>query len=214
MVKQSSKQKKSKLSHKVNPMTVHRPMRGIQAKFDGMFGSFRSVKTSTATSATNTAAEFSYIDCSSTSAMGSLGSAISNTYSEYVYESLTLTWLPGVSPGVTDGGSQLYIAYYDNVENISTIAANTVAANISAIKATKNAKMWNAWEKFVFHVPLTRRRKTFDVNVNTSHTVDLDDRSVQGLVLWTAESNTASATLGRMVVDSRVKLLSFNNIAT
>jgi len=211
MVKQSLKQNSRK--RKSNPLT--RPVQKIKMNmnFDGQIGNFRSVRADIVT-ATNVAAAYMYIDCTSSSAMGSLGSAIANTYSEYVYESLTLSWLPGVAPGVADGGAQVYVAYYDNPEQIAALVAATTADKITAVKSTKNAKFFNAWEKCVYHVPLTRRRKCFDVNLTNARGADVDDRSTQGFVCIVAESPSAAVTLGKFITDTRVKLMRFNNIAT
>jgi hypothetical protein len=139
--------------------------------------------------------------------MGGVGAAVAALYSQYVYESLTFRWLPSVAPGVADAGSQVYIGYLDNPEAMTTFLGLTNAQQISAIQSMKNVKFFNAWEQFTYSVPLTRRRKTFDVNATITDAADVDDRSVQGFIVFCMESLTASTTLGRWSSDSVVKLL-------
>lgn len=199
---------------KKNPMTQRVPrirLNERNTRFDGQFGNFRAVG-NTLTAASNVAAQVFYIDCTATAAMGQVGSGVAALYSEYVYESCVFRWLPSVSPGVSDGGSQIYIAYFDNPEKMAVVAALSATNAVSAVKAMKNAKFFNAWEQFTYSVPLTRRRKSFDVNVTNSHGADVDDRSVQGMVLIAAESIGATPTLGRFVTDSYVKFMILDDL--
>ena len=201
---------------KANPMTIRVPrirMKERNNRFDGQYGNFRSVHTPL-TATANVAAQLFFVDCDSTGAMGSVGSSIATLYNEFVYESLTMRWLPLVAPGVADGGSQIYIAYIDNPEKMSVLLTLTDTQALAAVKAIKNAKFFNAWEQATYSVPLTRRRPKFDVNITNGHTDDENDRSTQGMVIVAAESLTATPILGHLVSDSCVKFTGLSVIAS
>lgn len=200
---------------KPNPMTQRKPrikMGPRSVSFDGQFGNFRSVFAVTTTDASKQLGASYALDCrSSGSVIGGTGSGVAALYSQFVYESCTFRWFPAVAPGVADAGSQLYIGYLDNPEMINTFLGLTNAQKISAIQSMKNVKFFNAWEQFTYSVPITRRKPTFDVNVTITDSADTDDRSLQGIVVVSAESQTASFTLGRFVADSVIKLMELVN---
>jgi len=157
---------------------------------------------------------FAYID--STDVLGSIGAAVANMYSSYVYTSVVMRWLPQVAPGVADAGASIYIGYSDNAEHMVNTASASVATIVAAAKTMKNAKFFNAWEQFTYNVPLTRRRKMFDVNNTPSapRTVDEDDRCVQGIILYGGDGLTASTALGRWVADVVIELRELSNLTT
>lgn len=134
-------------------------------------------------------------------------------YNDYVYESVSLEWMPFVAPGVADGGSQIMISYIDNPEQIVTV--NNFATPASAVSMNalvRNMKTYNAWERFTYNVPLTRRNKEFNVNSTGTVVTDVNavNRSVQGLVVITFQSPSASALLGNFRSRYRIKLLGLN----
>lgn len=200
---------------KPNPMVRRTPrlkMGPRSLAFDGQYGNFRAVFTATTTDASKQLGASFAVDCrSSGSVMGTTGATVAALYSEYVYESAVFRWLPLVAPGVADAGSQIYIGYLDNPEMINTYLGLTNAQKIAAVQAMKNVKFFNAWEQFTYSVPLSRRRPMFDVNDTITDSADTDDRSLQGMVVYTAQSLTASTTLGCWVSDSIVKLLRLVN---
>lgn len=132
--------------------------------------------------------------------------AMSRYFNEYVYTSLQMEWIPNVAPGVADGGSQCYISYIDNAEAILGNYGAGVATQFSAAKNARNSRFFNAWERFVYNVPLTRRRKTFDTNYTFSALVDTFDRSVQGAVCIGLSSVSAAVTLGQWKVHYTAEL--------
>lgn len=133
-------------------------------------------------------------------------------YNEYVYESLTLEWFPAVAPGVADGGSQITIAYVDNPENMVSLNSAVSSSVISQIALTRNMKTFNAWERFSYTVPLTRRLKSFNVNSTGTVATDINamNRSVQGMVMVGFVSLSASAALGNFRGRYRIKLMGLN----
>ncbi len=133
--------------------------------------------------------------------------AISSVYNEYVYRSVRFDWLPYVSPSSADGGSQIYVGYVDNAEEISGLSSASIASAFNTSKAIRNMRFFNAWERFSYTVPLTRRRKIFDVNVNASYSnADTVDRSVQGAVVVGVNSVSAAASLGQWRVTYLLEL--------
>lgn len=137
-------------------------------------------------------------------------SAITNAYQEYRYNSLHIKWLPMISPGLAGGGSRITAAYFDNPEIISTMMATTSAGLIPFVKGCRNSESWNAWENHTYRVPLTRRKPWFDVNTTISYTIDITERSVQGIVVLVVESINATENLGQInpVYDLTVRGLS------
>jgi hypothetical protein len=116
-----------------------------------------------------------------------------------------ISWLPTIGPGQAGAGSRITAAYFDNPEVITNLTANASAALVAMVKGNRTAVSWNAWEPYIFHVPLTYRRKMFDVNTTTVYTnVDANDRGVQGLVVVVTESINASENLGQIKVTSDV----------
>jgi hypothetical protein len=124
-------------------------------------------------------------------------SGITTFYNEYKYHKLVLRWLPQLAPGVSGAGTRITAAYFDNAEAVATLMTLNSSSLIPVVKATRNAVSWNAWEQFTYNVPLTNRRKTFDVNTGIAYGSDNVDRSVQGLVVVVFESLNATENLGQ-----------------
>lgn len=196
----------------------------IKFSFDGQMFNGTGFSTPPVT-ITNAAASVYYVDCSSISttfptankyiqSVAQDFAAVTKLYNEYVYHSLKLDWMPYVAPGVADGGSQIYIGYVDNAEEIAALDAATVTVTYNTTKAARNMKFFNAWERYSYSVPLTRRRKTFDTNNALSITADTADRSVQGAVIVGMNSNTAAAFLGQWRFTYVLELRTLNNQLT
>lgn len=215
---QKSNRKSAKNSmlvgRKVNPVSRAIPRRrGPKVSFDGTTFS-SSVYALKTTSAGNVASSLILVDASNTaitiapqqtySAATALA-ALTGSYQEYKYTKLVITWLPTIGPGQAGAGSRITAAYFDNPEVITNLTANGTAALIAMVKGNRTAVSWNAWEQFTYHVPLTYRRKMFDVNTTTVYTnVDANDRAVQGLVVVVTESINAAEDLGQIKVTSDV----------
>lgn len=199
---------------RVNPVSRAMPRRrGPKVSFDGTTFS-SSVYALPTTSLVNVASSLIVVDAANTaitiapqqtfSAAGAL-SALTGSYQEYKYTKLMVSWLPTIGPGQAGAGSRITAAYFDNPEVITNLTANASLALVAMVKGNRTAVSWNAWEPYTFHVPLTYRRKMFDVNTTTVYTnVDANDRGVQGLVVVVTESINAAETLGQIKVTSDV----------
>lgn len=202
---------------RTNPL-MRRQTRAVRprASFDGQFLNHKVIFAPDTTSATGTYASGIYVDATATgSCMGTIGAAIANTYSQYVYETCVLRWLPSIGPGSAEAGGRVYVGYVDNPEAIKTYMAATTANQILYIKGNRNMRSFNVWENGVYALPLTRRRKMFDVNNAPTHTLENDnDRSTQGLFIFAYESVGTSITMGAWQSEVLVKLHGFNIIPT
>lgn len=137
--------------------------------------------------------------------------AIARLYNEYIYRSVTMHWIPAVAPGVADGASQIYVSYIDNAEDITNLlTAATPGPVFNASKNPRNSRFFNAWERFSYTIPLSSRRKTFDVNAANNQTVDVVDRSVQGAIVTGYTSLSAAINLGQWRVTYSLELRNLN----
>ncbi len=145
--------------------------------------------------ASNTVVDWQAIDCSSGEAMNRQGSDITKHYQEYRYTSAMLEWIPKVGPSSTDAGVRVSIAYIDNPELIVAYKAAAAASKVTICRNTANCRTFNLWERFTYRVPLTYRRKWFNVNPSiTTPNSEETDRSIQGLLLCVIEGVVSSAT--------------------
>lgn len=126
---------------------------------------------------------------------------IAKHYQEYRYLNAVCEWVPRVGPASSDAGGRISIAYIDNPEQM--LAFQLLATNaerVAYVRAVGGCKTFNVWERYAYKVPLTRRRKIF--NVNTTHpevasrTAPEFDRSTQGLVIIAYEFITVSEITG------------------
>lgn len=132
-------------------------------------------------------------------------------YREYRFTKLVIHWIPKVSPGVSDGGSQIHVAHTDNPEQMSFImnGATTTAQRRNFTIGSKNNVAFNAWERFTWNVPITRRLPWFNVNTAATSITDINElsRAAQGLLVVGYASNSAAVTtLGTMKFDYHVEL--------
>nr|QDH87305.1 MAG: hypothetical protein H3BulkLitter163859_000002 [Riboviria sp.] len=207
------------VSRRRNPSdlpNVRRPR--MRVGFDGQVLN-GTMFSNTANTLANQAAAIFPVDCSNTSAtvasivtqsLANGLTGVTSIYNEYAYRSVRMEWMPFVSPGVADGGSQIYVSYVDNPEEVAFLFSGTVSTVFSTCKSTRNVKCFNAWERFVVNVPLTYRRKTFDVNNNIVYTTDSNDRSVQGAIIVGYNSPSAAVTLGQWHITYSLELRSMN----
>jgi len=162
------------------------------------------------------------VDCSIASSAGTSANVryeaiarsltgITKLYNEYVFRSVTCTWIPSVSPGIADGGGQINICYVDNPEEMSSYFTLSDSTLFATSKAVRNSKTFNAWERFTFSVPLTRRIKSFNVNQNTG-TGDVNQfmRSTQGFILVGASAISPIAQLGQWKITYTMDLKGLN----
>jgi hypothetical protein len=220
-----TKNKNGQTARRKDPMTVRQiPRPKMNFNFDGQFLNGSGYTTSFTTIG-NLAVGLFYLDCSTRDGTGNTVnnyersvardySSITGIYNEFVYHSLKVEWVPFLSPGISDGGSQIYIDYIDNAEAISTTTGASTATVFGVAKNSRNSKFFNAWERFTYVVPISRRRKTFDVNTTTLYTVDVCDRSVQGAVAFGINTISPIAVAGQLRFTYNLELRTLNNSIT
>lgn len=211
-----------KTKRKRNPLTqqltrISRPRLNFDGQVLNGTGYFSPIVT-----ITNGASAVYTLDVSNLSGAGILANmynaslavdllAIAKLYNEYIYRSVTISWVPFVAPGVADGASQIYVGYIDNAEEMAgMLSAVTPGTVFNVAKAARNSRFFNAWERFTYNVPLSNRRKSFDTNVNTLQTTDTIDRSTQGSIVVGFSSVSAAASLGQFRVTYKLELRNLN----
>lgn len=137
--------------------------------------------------------------------------SITQLYSQYNYKTLSVEYIPNVGPGNTFSGSRVHIAYIDGPEKMALwrTADNNL---LGIIRGCRNIRSFNAWERFTYRVPLSWRRKEFDVNTNAAAaTADPDEleRGTQGIVMVMVESD-ATISLGTFKIDSVIAVRQLN----
>ena len=201
---------------KSNPLYTGRGRVGRpRMKFDGqtitstLFSSQSAVGAVTAT----LGSDYQIVDCSSGEAMNRAGSDVVKHYQDYKYTQAALEWLPSIGPASTDAGGRIYIAYIDNPELIVTFKAATAVNQLPMVRNCANVRDFNMWERFTYHVPLTYRRKMFNVDPTVSTPGNEEtDRAVQGLVIisYVSINNTAATgVLGQWRITSTTWLKGF-----
>lgn len=132
---------------------------------------------------------------------GGIGGAQTNTvgnlYNHYIFDKVICRWLPRCSAGDAVAGGRIYMAYIDNPEEMVSYIAASNSTKLAYVKAVVNHKSWNAWQRIAYTAPLTRRRPFFDVNSTNDDSVDVLDRSTQGMVIYAMEALGASDVMGK-----------------
>lgn len=208
-----SKKSNAMTRSRTNPLNVvRRPPRPI-SNFDGSILNGSTVQ-GVITTTTNAGTGLYAVDCANSGGTVSLSnSALTSYYEEYKYASLEMEWIPSVGPASTDAGARCYMVFDDNPEHIANFVATPSAVGAS-VQAARGMKVWNAWERVKFSIPLTSRHKVFNVNSTTTYSVDVIDRSVQGIVAIYVESPSASVTVGRPRFTYKIRLTGLSNVTT
>lgn len=158
-------------------------------------------------------ADWQSVDCSDGQGMNRAATDVVKHYQEYRYVNAHVEWVPFQSPASTEAGSTIYMAYIDNPELIVTFKAASDAVKLATVKNTANCKSFNAWERYNYTVPLTYRRKWFNVNPSIgTPSAEETDRSIQGLVIigYSTISNTVGAGgLGQFRLTSTTRITGF-----
>lgn len=137
-----------------------------------------------------------------------------NSYAEYRFLDMTVTWIPAVAPGAAAAGGSGYIATYFNPEQMVALYGMTIPQVVQATKTTRDFKPFNVWEKFTYNVPMFKRRPWFDCNSNILTNVDVFDRSVQALVVAGFDTIGATDSIGRFSIKATLEVRQLNNIST
>jgi hypothetical protein len=135
---------------------------------------------------------------------------ITKFYGQYVVEQCTVHWIPQVGPSSSLASSKVHFSYIDNAERMNKFQTATGSSQ-QAIKRSialgcRNVFSFNAWERVSWNVPLTRRRKMFDVNTLDA-TTDIEEfeRCVQGFIMCIYEATASGVSLGTFKIDFRVR---------
>jgi hypothetical protein len=151
-----------------------------------------------AASITSSGEAFDYhlLDCDGTYGISRAHTPISDSYQKYVYKSLVMEWLPAVGPADTGARTQFAMTYFDNAETMFFIQNTATSSTARSAILSTNCKMWNAWERISFRIPITRRRKSFPVNTNFTPTELEMERSTQGMVCMSQFNAPSNAVYG------------------
>ncbi len=158
-------------------------------------------------------ADWHAIDCSSTEGLNRAGGDVIKHYQEYKYASAALEWISATGPSGTDAAASVFIAYIDNPELIVTFKAATDINKFTIVRNVANCRSFNAWERFTYRVPLSYRRKVFNVDPTISTPGNEEtDRAIQGIVVvaYNSISNTVAAqALGQFRGTATTRLFGF-----
>ncbi len=158
-------------------------------------------------------ADWHAIDCSSTEGLNRAGSDVIKHYQEYKYSSASLEWISATGPSGGEAGASVFIAYIDNPELITTFKAATDANKFNIVRNVANCRSFNAWERFTYRVPLSYRRKVFNVDPTIATPSNEEtDRAIQGLVVVGYSSiglTVGAASLGQFRGVANTRLLGF-----
>lgn len=213
MVKRSSKKLNGNTKRKTNPMKLVQRVSRPRLGFNGqVLQGFTYLGQST--SGGDGAGTQAYlIDCSS-NGVASGNNGLIQYYKEYVYESLKVEWIPAIGPASALAGSQIYVSYEENPEHMLTYLAGVASTNNANQLLDNTTKIFNAWERVTFNIPLTRRRRMFDVNTTNAGTVDVLDRSTQGLLILGYNTTVVSSAVGRFKATYNIQLRGLSSVAT
>jgi len=192
---------KATTKRKSNPLVrrIARPPRP-KLSFDGsrINSSFYS---GTPVTVATIASGYFTVDCNFDSTTGQAGvapsvAAVTGLYDTYRIEKCSLEFIPSIGPAGADAAGRIHLAYIDNAEKMALFAAATSATRLNMVRGTRNVFTFNFWERVTWNVPLTWRRKVFDVNSTIVAGADVLDRSTQGYVIYFIESVSAAIVAG------------------
>lgn len=209
MTKRTQKRGKQR---RVNPMTPRstRPPRNTFA-FDGSQLT-ATIFVPTSTTAATAGTDFQQLGCDAGVGITRGMTAMVRQYREYRFKKVAFQFIPNIGPSNADAGSRIYLMYTDNPEQGSSFMnsvapLDTVAKRTAFVKGARNVFTFNAWERVTWNVPLTYRKKWFDVNtIDPASDTNAFDRAVQGFVGQAYESISAAVALGTMKITYTVEL--------
>ncbi len=177
-----------------NPLerSVGRVSRPVM-KFDGQTIHASTFQTQAATDASKQGSDWLSIDCSNGEGINRAATEVIRHYQNYKYTQASIEWIPAIGPAATESGARVMLAYIDNPELIVTFKAASNAAKATLVTGMGNVKTFNAWERFTYKVPLTYRRKFWNINPTISSPGNEEtERSIQGIVAVIYQSINAS----------------------
>lgn len=164
----------------------------------------------------NLVTDWHQVDCNSGEGINRAGIDVIKHYQEYKYLSAGIEWIPKVGPAGAEAGSRINIAYMDNPELMNVFENAAPATRVAMIKAAATCKTYNVWERFVYQVPLTFRRKMFNVDPTVpavgARSNEEFERATQGKVaicIETVAAAPAAGTLGQWRMTSNTYITGF-----
>jgi len=158
----------------------------------------------------NLGSDWHHIGCSDAWGITRALANVTKFYAQYVVEKCSITWIPQVGPSSALASSKIHLSYTDNAERMNlfqTATGTPQAIRRSIALGCKNVFSFNAWERVTWNVPLSRRRRSFDVNtIGATTAIEEFERCVQGLVMCIYEATSTGVNLGTFKVDYRVRL--------
>jgi len=168
----------------------------------------------------NLITDWQQVDCNNAEGINRAGTDVIKHYQEYKYLNAAIEWIPKIGPAATEAGARISIAYIDNPEHMLDFESTSAANRLAITKSTGNCKTYNAWERFTWRVPLTYRRKIFNIDPDFtaigSRTIGEFERAVQGKVciaIETVGATTSAAALGQWRCTSTTTVTGFTAFA-
>lgn len=207
-----NKSKRARKTRKSNPLERSQGIPRPILNFDGSMLS-NSLYVDASNTTLGVARDFHLVDCDGVYGIARNTGAMTQFYSEFKFMQVSLEWIPKLGPSATDAGGRIHIAYIDNPEKISTYAnAAPGSTTLGYVRGSRNCKSYNLWERFTYNVPITFRKKMFDVNQTLSATTAVDEieRSVQGAIIIHIETVSAAIVAGTYHIRSKCVLRGMN----
>jgi len=123
---------------------------------------------------------------------------ISDSFQLFRYKSLIMEWIPHVGPNSSDAAAIVKVNYITNPEDVFYISQTATATNAdNFVKNTEGYKVFNAWERFQWRVPLSKYHRLPWYSVDTVYTASVEgyERNTQGLVVVTYQNTTTAAVI-------------------
>lgn len=163
--------------------------------------------------ASNIGADFHTVDCNNSAGINRGASSITALYQDYKYLQASVEFLPFFGPSSTEAPGRIYIGYIDNPEMITVWKTASTTNKIAFVKGLPGVKIYNVWERFNYRIPLTFRRKWYNVNVNQiSPGAEETERSTQGMVVVGIETIGAAVVVGRWLLRSKTQLQGLSQV--
>ncbi len=166
--------------------------------------------------AANVITDWHQVDCNSAEGINRAGTDVIKHYQEYKYLNAACEWIPKVGPAGSEAGSRISIAYIDNPELMNVFENAVAATRVTMIRSAATCKTFNVWERFTYRVPLTYRRKMFNVDPTVpavgARSNEEFERATQGKVAVCIETVAAApgaGTLGQFRLTSTTLITGF-----
>lgn len=126
---------------------------------------------------------------------------IVNNFAKSRVTSLSLEWIPAIGPNNTDAAARISAALYKGGEIMKTVVNKSIANVVADIKTSNTLQCCNAWERTTFHFAVPGKWVDTNSTFNTATaTAEEYARTMSFVVMTSAESASAAATLGKFLI--------------